>query len=77
MTAKIAVSLPDHLVAEARAAVAEGRAGSVSAYVADAMEEKSRRRTLTEVLDELDAELGPPDKAAIARADRALDAMRG
>lgn len=77
MTAKIAVSLPDHLVAEARAAVAEGRAASVSAYVAQAMDEKSRRRTVAEVLDDLDAEFGAPPAAALARADRALDALGG
>ena len=77
MTAKIAVSLPDHLVAEARAAVAEGRATSVSAYVAQAMDEKSRRRTLAEVLDDLDAEFGAPSDAATERADRALDALGG
>lgn len=76
MTAKIAVSLPDHLVAEARAAVAEGRSASVSAYVAQAMDEKSRRRTLAEVLDDLDAEFGAPSDTLTDRADRALDALR-
>ncbi|MDR7252289.1 Arc/MetJ-type ribon-helix-helix transcriptional regulator [Nocardioides sp. BE266] len=75
MTAKIAVSLPDHLVEEARAAVAAGRAGSVSAYVAEALTEKSRRRTLSEVLDEMDAELGAPGAAAMGRAARVLDAL--
>ena len=75
MTAKIAVSLPDHLVGEARAAVAGGRAASVSAYVAEALAEKSRRRTLSEVLDEMDAELGAPGAAAVARAGRVLDAL--
>lgn len=75
MTVKIAVSLPDHLVEEARAAVAGGRAASVSAYVAEALAEKSRRRTLSEVLDEMDAELGAPDAAAVARAARVLDAQ--
>jgi len=76
MTAKIAVSLPDHLVAEARSAVAEGRVGSVSAYVAEAMDEKSRRRTMVEVLDEFDTEFGAPSPAAMERADRVLDALR-
>lgn len=75
MTAKIAVSLPDHLVEEARAAVAAGRATSVSAYVAEALAEKSRRRTLSEVLDEMDAELGAPAVAAVARAARVLDVV--
>jgi Arc/MetJ-type ribon-helix-helix transcriptional regulator len=76
MTAKIAVSLPDHLVAEARAAVVDGRAPSVSAYVAEALAEKSKRRTLSEVLDEMDVELGSPDAAAMDRAARVLDAHR-
>ncbi|SEB60185.1 hypothetical protein SAMN04489844_0648 [Nocardioides exalbidus] len=75
MTTKIAVSLPDHLVDEARDAVATGRVASVSAYVAEAMTEKSRRLTLAEVLDEMDAELGAPDEDARARAERALDAL--
>lgn len=75
MTRKIAVSLPDHLVEEARAAVAGGRAASVSAYVAEALAEKSRRRTLSEVLDEMDAELGAPDSTATSRAARILDAL--
>ena len=75
MTVKIAVSLPDRLVEEARAAVVAGRAASVSAYVAEALAEKSRRRTLSEVLDEMDAELGAPDAAATARAARALEAL--
>lgn len=75
MTAKIAVSLPDHLVDEARAAVTSGRAASVSAYVAEALAEKSRRRTLSDVLDEMDAELGGPDERARARASAALDAV--
>lgn len=74
MTAKIAVSLPDHLVDEARAAVAGGRAASVSAYVAEALAEKSRRRTLAEVLDDYDAELGAPGAAARVRAAAILDA---
>ena len=44
MTTKIAVSLPDKLLAEAKAAVASGRAASVSAFVAEAMSAASRRR---------------------------------
>ena len=75
MTAKIAVSLPDHLVEEARAAVAGGRVASVSAYVAEALAEKSRRRALSEVLDEMDAELGTPGTAAVARAVRVVEAL--
>jgi Arc/MetJ-type ribon-helix-helix transcriptional regulator len=40
MTTKIAVSLPDDQVAAARRAVAEGRAPSVSAYVARAIADR-------------------------------------
>ncbi|WP_332644100.1 hypothetical protein [Aeromicrobium sp.] len=68
MTIKIAVSLPDHLVAEARAAVAEGRADSVSGYVAEAMESVSRRKTLGDLLKDLDAEFGPTSAEAKAWA---------
>jgi Arc/MetJ-type ribon-helix-helix transcriptional regulator len=60
MTSKIAVSLPDHLVAQARGAVAQGRAASVSAYVAAALEEKVKLDDLAELLDELLAETGGP-----------------
>lgn len=69
MTTKIAVSLPDHLVLEARAAVTEGRADSVSGYVAEAMQAMSRRKTLRELLDEMDEEYGPPSAEAVAWAE--------
>jgi Arc/MetJ-type ribon-helix-helix transcriptional regulator len=72
MTVKIAVSLPDELVEQARAAVKSGRAASVSAYVAEALREKGGRRTLDDWLDEQDAEFGPPTEAELAWADRAL-----
>lgn len=49
---RITVSLPRARVEEAERAVAEGRASSVSAYVAQAMEDKGRRSTLQQVLDE-------------------------
>ena len=56
----------------ARAAVAAGRAASVSAYVAEALREKGRRRTLDDWLDEQEAEFGPLTDAELAWADRAL-----
>lgn len=71
--AKIAVSLPEELVAQARRAVAEGRADSVSAYVAAAMEEKAQLDDLDALFDEMLAETGGPLTAdEIAWADRAL-----
>jgi Arc/MetJ-type ribon-helix-helix transcriptional regulator len=77
MTTKIAVSLPDELVEAARAAVRDGRAASVSAYVADALREKSGRYTLADVLDRLDAELGPPGPEADAWAKREANRVLG
>jgi Arc/MetJ-type ribon-helix-helix transcriptional regulator len=71
------VSLPDELVEAARAAVRDGRAASVSAYVADALREKSGRYTLADVLDRLDAELGPPGPEADAWAKREADRVLG
>ena len=72
MTTKIAVSLPDHLVEAARAAVRDGRAPSVSAVVAQALTSHLRGNDLQSLLDDLDAELGPVSPAAIAWADSAL-----
>lgn len=60
MTTKIAVSLPDELVAAARLAVSEGRAASVSAFVAAALEERSRYGELADLLAEMASEAGPP-----------------
>jgi Arc/MetJ-type ribon-helix-helix transcriptional regulator len=74
---KIAVSLPDPLVARARRAVTRGLAESVSAYVAAALEEKAKLDDLAELLDELLAETGGPLSAAERRAaDAVLDGPR-
>jgi Arc/MetJ-type ribon-helix-helix transcriptional regulator len=72
MTTKIAVSLPDEQVAAARKAVAEGRAASVSAYVAEALAQRRADEDLAVLLEELDAEYGPPTGEHYAWARRAL-----
>jgi antitoxin ParD1/3/4 len=72
MTTKIAVSLPDALVDAARRAVAEGRAASVSAFIAEALEERDRYGGLAELLAEMAAEAGPPDERDREWARRAL-----
>ena len=59
MSARITVSLPDDLVASAAAAVAAGRATSVSAYVATAMREMAERESVAEVLAQWRSEAGP------------------
>ena len=59
-TSKIAISLPGTLVARAKRAVRAGRARSVSAYVASALEEKAKLDELGEMLDEMLAKTGGP-----------------
>jgi Arc/MetJ-type ribon-helix-helix transcriptional regulator len=78
MTAsKLAISLPEALVARARHAVARGRAASVSAYIASAIEEKTKHDDLAELLEEMLAETGGPLTAAERRsADRILGKNR-
>jgi Arc/MetJ-type ribon-helix-helix transcriptional regulator len=72
-THKIAVSLPKHVADGARRAVRSGRAKSVSAYVADALEEKVKFDELSQLLDEMLAGSGGPlTSAERRRADRTL-----
>jgi Arc/MetJ-type ribon-helix-helix transcriptional regulator len=71
MTTKIAVSLPDDQVEAARAAVAEGRAPSVSAYVSEALARRSAEDELLDLLDEDEREL-PATEEHRAWARRAL-----
>ncbi len=59
-TQKIAISLPGVLVERAKKAVRKGRAPSVSAYVAAALEEKTKLDELEELLQEMLAETGGP-----------------
>lgn len=59
MRTRVTVTVDADVVAAAEAAVAAGRAPSVSAWVAEAMAERSRREQLNDVLAEIRAELGP------------------
>lgn len=70
---KIAVSLPVEVAERARRAVRKGRAASVSAYVATALEERAKLDELETLLSEMLAESGGPLTAAERRAaDRSL-----
>jgi hypothetical protein len=70
---KIAVSLPDGLAERARRAIRQGRATSVSTYVASALAEKIKLYDLSALLEEMLAETGGPLTARERRAaDRAL-----
>lgn len=73
MTAKIAVSLPDEHLAAARRAVDEGRATSVSAYIAEAIRLREQEDGLAALLDEMDSEFGPPSDDDVEWAKRALN----
>lgn len=57
---KIAVSLPIRAAESARRAVREGRAPSVSAYIAEAIEQKSSREDLIAMFDEILETTGGP-----------------
>ena len=72
--AKIAITLPPALVTRAQDAVREGRAPSISAYVASALEEKAKLDDLKAMLDEMLAETGGP---LTARERTAADAALG
>jgi len=70
---KLAVSLPSRVAERARRAVREGRAPSLSAYVAEALDEKSTVDELASLLDAMLVETGGPLTVAEQRAaDRAL-----
>ena len=72
-TTKITVSLPPGLVEQANQAVVDGRASSVSAYVARALDEQAKLDDLASLLEDMLAETGGPLTAAERKAaDRAL-----
>jgi Arc/MetJ-type ribon-helix-helix transcriptional regulator len=74
MTTKIAVSLPDDQVAAARAAVEEGRARSVSAYVSTALARQSAEDELLVLLDHDEIAGEPATDQHRTWAREALDA---
>ena len=60
MTTKIAISLPDEVLATARQAVDEGRASSLSGYIAATLAERQDYEDLAALLGEMAAETGGP-----------------
>jgi len=59
MRRRVTVTVDEASVRAAEAAVAAGRASSLSAWVAAAMTERAGREALTDVLADIRAELGP------------------
>ena len=74
--AKIAVTIPRPLLANARRAVREGISDSVSAYVTAAMEDKAKVDDLKAMLDEMLAETGGPATAAEKRQAEQMLGLR-
>jgi hypothetical protein len=60
MTTKIAISLPDGVLAAARQAVREGKASSLSGYIAATLAERQDYEDLAALLAEMAAEGGEP-----------------
>lgn len=71
-SAKVALSMPADVLRLAKKEVAAGRAKSLSAFVAEAVDEKLRRDELAAILDDMDVEHGIPTKAATKWANRVL-----
>jgi hypothetical protein len=69
---KVAVTVPEDVLRDAKRAVRAARAKTLSAYVSLAIAEKLERDALIETLDAMDAALGPPNRAAKLWAKRAL-----
>lgn len=66
------VSVPERLWALVDEAVARGEARSVSAFVAQALEEATRQETLEEILDDWDRRYGPPSADVMEEARKAI-----
>ena len=72
MRTRVTVTVDQAAVRSAEAAVAAGRAPSVSAWVASAMSERARRETLADVLADIRADLGPATDEETAWAQSVL-----
>jgi Arc/MetJ-type ribon-helix-helix transcriptional regulator len=69
---KIAITIPEELLAEVKAAVAHGEATSVSAYISEAVARRHAKRPLELYVDMLKAEHGEPSPEAYEWADEQL-----
>ena len=72
MRTRVTVTVDEAAVQAAEAAVAAGRAASVSAWVATAMIERAQRESLATVLADIRAELGPATEQETAWARSVL-----
>jgi cell pole-organizing protein PopZ len=72
MRTRVTVTVDETTAKAAQAAVAAGRAPSVSAWVASAMTERAHQESLADVLAEIRAELGPASDEETAWARSVL-----
>jgi Arc/MetJ-type ribon-helix-helix transcriptional regulator len=63
-TAKVALSIPERVLREAKKQVARGRAKSLSSFVSEALEDKLQHDALEAILDAMDLEHGKPGEEA-------------
>ena len=75
--AKIAITLKPEQLAGIHRAVKSGRAASVSAYIAGALERQAREESLAALLRDLIEQYGEPAAEDIKWAERALAPQRG
>ena len=74
--AKITVSVPRERLLEAKRAVAEGRAASVSAYVSEAMGWMEQAESLERLVIDLEERFGSPDAQDEAWAEAVIAAAQ-
>jgi Arc/MetJ-type ribon-helix-helix transcriptional regulator len=69
---KIAITIPEELLAQVQDAVAQGEARSVSAYISDAVAARGEKRGLAAYVESLQERFGEPPREATEWADREL-----
>lgn len=73
--AKIAITIPEDLLAQVKDAVARGEAPSVSAYISDAVAMRGGKSGLQAYIDAAFEEVGEPTPEEYAWADEQLRRM--
>jgi len=72
MKARITITIDQELLDLAEQAVADGRAKSVSGWIAAALEPQLKREQLADVIADIRAEIGPPTEEEDAWAREVL-----
>jgi hypothetical protein len=72
---KIAITIPEELLAEIKAAIAQGEATSVSGYISEAVARRHAKRPLELLVAMMKAEQGEPSREAYEWADGQLGRM--